>query len=96
MFSWARPSGCRASSIARPGAPVNPAMLYLYVENADAWHDRAVRAGAKSVMPMTDQFYGDRSGGVEDPSGNQWWLATRKEDLSPEEVIRRAKAHGKG
>lgn len=68
-----------------------PAMLYLYTEHADAMYRQAIAAGAKSVMAMTDQFYGDRSGAVEDPSGNQWWIATRVEDLSGEELIERAK-----
>jgi uncharacterized glyoxalase superfamily protein PhnB len=67
-----------------------PAMLYMYVGDADAVYRKAMQAGAKSVMEPTDQFYGDRSGAVEDPSGNQWWIATRKEDLSSEELLKRA------
>ena len=66
------------------------AMLYMYVKDADAVYKKAVQAGGKSVMEPVDQFYGDRSGAVEDPAGNQWWIATRKEDVSSEELLRRA------
>ena len=54
---------------------------------------RALAAGATSIMPPADQFYGDRTAGVRDPSGNQWWLATHVEDVSPEEHRARAAAH---
>lgn len=67
-----------------------PGMLYLYVEDTDAWYHRAVDAGAKSVMEPSDQFYGDRNAGVEDEQGNQWWFATHVEDVSKEEMERRA------
>lgn len=70
-----------------------PAMLYLYVEDVDAAYKRALEAGAAAVMEPADQFYGDRNGGVKDPSGNLWWLATRKEQLSDEEVQERARAY---
>ena len=70
-----------------------PAMLYLYVEDVDAAFKQAVQAGALPVMEPADQFYGDRNGGVKDPSGNLWWLASRKENLSSEEMAERAKAH---
>ena len=66
------------------------AMLYMYVTDADAVYRKAIQAGAKSVLEPVDQFYGDRSGAVEDPAGNQWWISTRKEDLSSEELIKRA------
>lgn len=69
----------------------SPAMLYMYVENADEVYRRAVEAGGKSIMEPVTQFYGDRSGAVEDPSGNQWWIATHVEDMSDEELIERAK-----
>lgn len=74
----------------RNETPTNT-MMYLYVEDADKAFNQAVKAGATSVAEVKDQFYGDRSGGVKDLHGNQWWLATRKEDLSPEEVTKRAK-----
>jgi PhnB protein len=69
-----------------------PAMLQLYVEDVDAVYQRALRAGGASIEEPADQFYGDRRGGVRDPSGNQWWISTRKENLSHEEIARRAAA----
>ena len=69
-----------------------PAFLHLYVEDCDAVYRKALAAGAESVMEPADQFYGDRSGGVRDPLGNLWWIATRLEDLSSEEIERRAAA----
>lgn len=64
-------------------------MIYLYVPDVDATFQKAVEAGAKPVQEVKDQFYGDRSGGVQDASGNQWWIATHVEDVSPEEMKRR-------
>lgn len=75
-----------------PGHPALPCMLYLYVPDADALHRRAVAAGAKSIAPVADQFYGDRSGAIEDPCGNKWWIATHKEDMSEAELMKRAAA----
>ncbi len=69
-----------------------PAMLHLYLEDADAVYQRALHAGAKSLREPTDQPYGDRSGGVEDAFGNQWWISTHIEDVTSEEMERRAKA----
>ena len=69
-----------------------PGAMYLYVNDVDATYKRALQAGAVSTMEPMDQFYGDRSAGVKDPSGNQWWIATHKEDLSPEELAKRAQA----
>jgi len=69
-----------------------PGAMYLYVNDIDTTYKRALQAGATSTMEPMDQFYGDRSAGVKDPSGNQWWIATHKEDLSPEELAKRAKA----
>jgi uncharacterized glyoxalase superfamily protein PhnB len=69
-----------------------PGAIYLYVNDVDATYKRALRAGAVSTMEPVDQFYGDRSAGVKDPSGNQWWIATHKEDLSREELMKRAQA----
>lgn len=77
---------------ARPDVPAMPTMLYLYVHDADAIYHRALAAGATSLQPPTDQFYGDRSGAVVDPAGNQWWIATRIEDLTKDELARRAAA----
>jgi uncharacterized glyoxalase superfamily protein PhnB len=80
---------------ARGEWPAMPATLYLYVPDVDAVFQRAVAAGGEVVRPVTDQFYGDRSGGVKDPCGNQWWVATHVEDVSMEEMGRRAAAAGK-
>ena len=69
-----------------------PTTLYLYLEDVDAAYVRALAAGATVVMEPKDQFYGDRSGGVQDMCGNFWWMATRVEDLSEDEVRRRHEA----
>ena len=69
--------------------------LYVYVPDVDAVYKRALEAGGKSQMEPADQFYGDRNAGIEDPSGNFWWIATHQEDVAPEELEQRAKAAGK-
>jgi PhnB protein len=69
-----------------------PAMLHLYIEGVDSVYQRALAAGAKSVREPTDQPYGDRSSGVEDEFGNQWWISTHVEDVSSEELEQRMKA----
>ncbi len=69
-----------------------PATLYLYVADVDATYRRALEAGATSLSAPADQFYGDRSAGVVDPTGNRWYIATRIEDLSRDELVRRAAA----
>lgn len=66
--------------------------LHVYVEDVDAQFARAVEAGAEVVKPVQDQFYGDRSGTLRDPFGHVWFLATHKEELSPDEINRRAEA----
>ena len=70
----------------------SPVMLYLYVKDVDAVVAQAVAAGAKLVHPVKDQFYGDRSGGLEDPFGHIWHVATRKENVPPKELRKRAEA----
>lgn len=69
-----------------------PAMLHLYVEDVDAVYQQALRAGAVSLREPATQLDGDRRGGVKDHSGNQWWLATRVETVSPQELARRQEA----
>ena len=64
--------------------------LMIYLENVDARFEQAVKAGAKVVRPVQTQFYGDRSGIVEDPFGHVWNLATHIEDIPPAEMERRA------
>jgi PhnB protein len=68
----------------------SPASVWLYVENSDALFNKAVAAGGKVHMPMADQFWGDRAGAFTDPAGYVWWIATHKEDLSSDEIHRRA------
>lgn len=68
-----------------------PAMLCLYVPDCDAVYQKAVDAGGKVVRAMETHPYGDRSGGVQDSQGNQWWISTHVEDVSPEELERRMK-----
>ena len=63
--------------------------LYIYVENVDAAFDKAVKAGAKVNMPLTDMFWGDRYCQLQDPDGHIWALATHKEDLTPAEIAKR-------
>lgn len=68
----------------------SPVMLHLYVEDVDSLFNQAVAAGASVLRPLQDQFYGDRSGGLIDPFGHVWYMATHIEDLSPEELHERA------
>ena len=68
----------------------SPASLWLYVEDSDALFNRAVAAGATVQMPLDNQFWGDRAGAVADPAGYTWWIATRKEDMTHEEMEQRA------
>jgi uncharacterized glyoxalase superfamily protein PhnB len=67
--------------------------FYLYVENADTTFDRAVKAGCTVKMPMTDQFWGDRCGQVEDPFGHRWSIATHKQDLTKDQIAEGAKTY---
>ncbi|OGC78483.1 MAG: glyoxalase [candidate division Zixibacteria bacterium RBG_16_50_21] len=67
-----------------------PGSLYLNLKDTDATYKWALEAGATSVMEPADQFYGDRNDGVKDPCGNFWWIATRIDDVSPEELKKRA------
>ena len=77
-----------ASATTIGGSPVS---LYLYLPDVDAVVDRAVAEGAKILKPVQDQFYGDRSGFIQDPFGHLWGVATHVEDVSPEEMEERAK-----
>ncbi|MGA2263450.1 MAG: VOC family protein [Acidobacteriota bacterium] len=70
--------------------------LYVYVDDTDSVYIRSLQAGATSIMEPADQFYGDRNAGVKDPVGNQWWIATHKEDVSLDELRKRAKALKRG
>jgi PhnB protein len=67
--------------------------LHMYVEDVDAFFEKAVAAGAKVLIPIADQFYGDRSGRLEDPFGHVWLVSTHTEDVSPEEMQKRMAAY---
>lgn len=70
----------------------SPVTLHIYAEDADAIYDRAVQAGATPTMPLMDAFWGDRYGTLTDPFGHEWGIATHIEDVSPEEIGKRAQA----
>lgn len=69
-----------------------PVSLHLYVDDVDAVVARATEAGAVVLRPLQDQFHGDRTAMIADPFGHKWHLATKKEDVSPEEMQRRMNA----
>jgi len=75
--------------------PPMPTMLYVYVADCDAVYQRALRAGATSIREPRNEFYGDRSGGVKDMCGNQWWIGAHVEDVPPDEMARRMEAASK-
>jgi uncharacterized glyoxalase superfamily protein PhnB len=81
---------CDVPGFAKP----TTANLFLYVPDVDAAFARATSAGAKPAAPVTDMFWGDRWGMVEDPFGNTWQIATHVEDVSPDEMAKRMKAAG--
>jgi PhnB protein len=70
----------------------SPVSIHLYVEDVDAFFKKALAAGATERKPVMDQFYGDRSGQLEDPFGHLWWVATYKQDVAPEEMQKRVQA----
>jgi PhnB protein len=71
-------------------AKATPLMIYLYVPDVDAAYWRAIDAGGVSIMEPADQFYGDRTSGVKDAAGNQWFIGTHIEDVAAAELQRRA------
>ena len=64
----------------------SPAGFYLYVSDADAVQKKALAAGATEVMPVTDMFWGDKMGCIQDPAGHKWNIATHVRDMSPQEI----------
>ena len=68
----------------------SPISLMVYVKDVDALVAQAVAAGAQLVRPVANQFYGDRTGGIDDPFGFHWYIATHVEDVSPDELKKRA------
>ncbi len=101
---FARPDGAImhaevliGDSIVMMGEPPNdqearPSTLHLHAQDVDAVYRQAIAAGATSLREPANQFYGDRSAGVLDPAGNQWWISAHVEDVSPEEMQRRMRA----
>jgi len=80
--------GCRGPE----SIGATPVTIHMYVEDVDATFGKAVAAGAQVRMPVADMFWGDRYGILTDPFGHSWSLATHKEDLSPEEIGKRAQS----
>jgi len=80
-----------------PQAPGRtPVLIHLYVQDVDHVFNNAVNAGATVVRELANQFYGDRSGFLIDPFGHSWGVASHVEDVSPEEIVERAKAAAHG
>jgi PhnB protein len=79
---------------AMAGWPARGLVAQIFVEAPDALFEQALQAGATSIMPMTDMFFGIREGRLSDPFGNVWIIATLKERLSSEEMQRRLQAEG--
>jgi len=77
-----------ASQAPKPDAS-SPVVIYVYVEDVDTVVERAVAAGAKILIPVTDQFWGDRTGRIIDPSGHVWTVSTRIEETSSAEREKR-------
>ena len=67
-----------------------PVTVSVYVEDVDATFAKAIKAGAKELRPLENQFYGDRTGGFEDPFGHKWHVASHVEDVPPDEMAKRA------
>jgi PhnB protein len=88
MLSDAFPQSSTQSPKELGGASMG---VFLYVEDVDAFVEKAVGAGATTVMEVADQFWGDRFGTIRDPFGHVWSVATHVEDVPPEEMAERAK-----
>jgi len=86
-------SRVRVAQAREPWTPM-PTGLYLYVPDTDATYEAALAAGGLSLLEPADQFYGDRNARVQDPWGNNWWIATHIEDVAPAELQRRLTARG--
>jgi PhnB protein len=71
--------------------PAGTAKLYLYMDDVDSTYQQALSANGITLREPTDEFYGDRSAGVKDPWGNEWWIATHIEDVDPKEMKKRQK-----
>ena len=87
MLSDEYPEYGAKSPVTLGGTPVG---IMIYVADVDSFAERAVKAGAKVIEEVKDQFYGDRSCRLLDPFGHKWFFATHIEDVSPEEIQKRA------
>ncbi|WP_276372215.1 VOC family protein [Chryseolinea sp. H1M3-3] len=76
--------------------PAGTCRLYLYVDNVDDTYKKALNANGTSLREPVDEFYGDRSSGVKDNWGNEWWIATHVEDVDDEEMEKRARQFREG
>jgi len=81
--------GTMGSSYEKEPGEYTTASLYLYVDDADEIFKRAIKAGSRSLMPILDAFWGDRTGQLRDPFGHVWSIATHILDLTPEEMKQR-------
>ena len=71
----------------------SPVSLFIYGDDVDAAWKRAIDAGGKPLIPLADQFWGDRGGCIEDPFGHSWWLAQHTQDLTPDEIRKAAEEY---
>lgn len=76
--------------------PAGASRLYLYVDDVDVIYQNAINANGISLREPVDEFYGDRSGGIKDAWGNEWWIATHVEDVDDDEMEKRAKQFREG
>ncbi|HVS12629.1 MAG TPA: VOC family protein [Thermoanaerobaculia bacterium] len=83
---------CVELADARPEWPARPGSLHYYVPDTDVAYARALEHGARSLYEPADMAYGERSGGVEDPFGNHWYIASWQDDLTDEEIRERSAA----
>jgi PhnB protein len=89
-YRWVAPYLCGEGARGPKSVGGTPCMIAVYVEDVDDNFDRAEEAGATALRPVEDQFFGDRSGQFEDPFGHRWSIATHIQDVSPDEMARRA------
>jgi uncharacterized glyoxalase superfamily protein PhnB len=80
---------------AQKDRPAGQSMLYVWVDNVNGAHRRALKQGAASIQEPMDQFYGNREAGIKDPEGNIWWIAQEVERLSSKEIEQRLAAQRK-
>lgn len=79
-------------AVYEPSQPLPQVTVFHYVEDVDAVFERVIAAGATSIMPVEDKYYGERMGGAADPFGIVWWISTHTEDMTMETLQARALA----